>query len=89
MALIRFTENLQRHIHCPDCQVAGTTLGEALNHVFEQHPRLRSYILDDQGRLRKHIAVFVDGRMLKDKTQRDLPINSDTTIDVIQALSGG
>lgn len=89
MALVRFTENLQRHIHCPDCQAAGATLGEALDNVFAQHPRLRGYILDDQGRLRKHVAVFVDGRMLKDKTQRELPINENTTIDVIQALSGG
>ncbi len=89
MALVRFTENLQRHIHCPDCRVTAATLGEALNNVFEQHPRLRSYILDDQGRLRKHIAIFVDGRMLKDKTKHDIPVAKNATIDVIQALSGG
>lgn len=37
MALIRFTENLQRHIHSPDCHAASDTLRKVLKQVFEQH----------------------------------------------------
>ena len=50
---------------------------------------MRSYILDAQGRLRKHVAVFIDGELLTDKRDlgRSIPPNSE--IYVMQALSGG
>ena len=59
MPRVNFTSNLQRHIRCELADVAAETVREALDVVFEQNSRLRSYILDDQGVLRKHIVILL------------------------------
>lgn len=62
MPTIRFTDNIQRHVSCPTREVDGATVHAALDRYFTDNPRARGYALDDQGRLRQHMAVFVDGR---------------------------
>jgi len=61
----------------------------ALRAVFEDNPRLRSYILDDQDRLREHVVVFIDGQMVQDRATLSDPVENDSEIFVMQALSGG
>jgi hypothetical protein len=65
--MVRFTENIQRHVVCPTREVAGRTLREALESYFRENSRARGYVLDDQGRLRQHMAVFIDGRQVRDR----------------------
>ena len=89
MIKVSFTPNLNRHLSCPQRSVAGATVAQALHRVFADNPRLEGYILDDQGRLRKHVAVFVDGRMIDDRHHLSDPLNPDAEIYVAQALSGG
>jgi molybdopterin synthase sulfur carrier subunit len=89
VARISFTQNLQRHLHAPPAAVSGSTVREALDAVFDRNPQLRSYVLDDQGRLRKHVAVFVDGQMIQDRSQLGDEIGESTELLVMQALSGG
>ena len=57
MPEVKFTENLRRHLDTPECRVAGATVREALDRVFEIRPRLRGYVPDDQNRLRKHVIL--------------------------------
>ena len=40
-------------------------MSEALSRVFRDSPGLRSYVLDDQGRLRTHVVIYVDGRPVR------------------------
>ena len=61
MARVSFTANLQRHLSCPDQTAPGSTVRAVLDQVFAAEPRLRSYILDDQDRVRKHVAIYVNG----------------------------
>ena len=61
----------------------------ALQAVFVENPVLRGYVLDDQGRLRKHVAVFVDGDQISDRVHLSDPVREDSDIFVMQALSGG
>lgn len=37
----------------------------ALESVCAANPRLRSYVLDDQGRVRHHVVVFIGGQRIK------------------------
>lgn len=60
-----------------------------LDRYFADNARARGYALDDQGRLRRHMAVFVDGRQLEDRDRLSDPNSPTTIIDVVQALSGG
>ena len=87
MPRVTFTGNLQRLIAAPPADVPGATVREALDAVFARNPRLRGYILDDQGALRRHVIVFVGGEPVKDRV--GLSDAATAEISVLQALSGG
>jgi sulfur-carrier protein len=89
MAHLFFAASIQRHIAMPERDVAARSVDEALAAAFSQEPRLRGYILDDQGGLRRHLAVFVDGKPLRDRRHLSDAVETDSRIYVVQALSGG
>ncbi len=89
MVTVTFTPNIQRHVACPPAGVEGDTVRQALDAVFRENPRARAYVLDDQGAVRPHMVVFVDGRQLRDRRQLSDPVPRDGEIYVAQALSGG
>ena len=70
-------------------EVDGATVGAVLDGLFARHPNLRGYVVDEHGAVRHHVAVFVDGRSLRDKRNLAQPLPPDAEIHVIQALSGG
>ena len=89
MPTIRFTRNIQRHVACPTEQVAGATVGAALASYFAANHSARGYVLDDRGRLRHHMAAFIDGQQIEDRAGLSDPVAPDAVIDIVQALSGG
>lgn len=89
MVRVVFTPNLQRHIACPPAQVEGRTVREALDAAFEGNARARSYVLDDQAALRKHMAIFVNGARIRDRVHLSDQVPDNGEIYVLQALSGG
>jgi sulfur-carrier protein len=89
MAKVVFTQNIQRHVPCPETQAPGRTVREVLANVFADNPEARGYVLDDQSALRKHITVFVDGTMIRDRTRLADAVSETSTVCVFQALSGG
>ena len=89
MPKVHFTETLQRHVACPPTEAPGRTVREVLDRVFEEYPRVRSYVLTEQGELRKHMAIFLDGAMIQDKVGLSDAVQADTELYVMQALSGG
>lgn len=88
MARVTFTENIQRHVACPPTETAGATVREVLDNVFT-NPQARSYVLDDQAGLRKHMSVFVDGQLIRDRATLSDPVGARSSVYVFQALSGG
>jgi hypothetical protein len=46
-------------------------------------------VLDDQSALRRHMTIFVDGRMICDRARLADAVSETSTIHVFQALSGG
>jgi sulfur-carrier protein len=89
MPLVSFTTALTRFLAVPPARVDGGTVGEALATVFAVRPALRSYVLDDQGALRRHVAVYVAGAPVADRTGLGDPVGPDDEIYVFQALTGG
>lgn len=89
MARISFTPNLQRHLDVAPCAVAGDTVAAVLAEVFAVNPRLRSYLLDDQGQVRRHVAIFVDAERIGDRRHLSDRVGADSEVYVVQALSGG
>jgi hypothetical protein len=89
MPRVVFTPNLQRHIDCPPADAPGGTLRAVLDAVFAARPQARGYVLDEQGALRKHMIVFVNGEQARDRVHLSDPVPADGEIYVMQALSGG
>ena len=89
MASVRFTRNIQRHVECPTRDVPGATLGEVLHAYFATNERARGYVLDDEGKLRRHMAAFIDGRQIDDRVSLTDPVSDTAVIDIVQSLSGG
>lgn len=89
MPTVSFTPNIQRHVSCPPVDVEGGTVRQALDAVFQGNPRARSYVLDEQGAVRAHMVVFVDGRQIRDRQSLSDPVPTNGEIYVAQALSGG
>ena len=89
MPVVSFAPQLQRHVACPSQRVDAVTLGEALRQAFVSAPALERYVLDEQGHVRKHVAVFVNNQMIASRRNMALPVAVEDNIMVIQALSGG
>ena len=73
MPTVSFTSALQRFLPAPSAQVGGGTVGAALGAVFASRPALRGYVLDDQGALRRHVAVYVNGQPVHDRVRLGRP----------------
>lgn len=89
MPRISFSAHLQRHVPTPELEVEAGTVGAALAKACMDRPRLRGYILDEQGRLRRHVAIYVNGHPVKDRITLSDPLRPRDEIAVFQALSGG
>ena len=81
--------DLARSDSAPPQRVQAPTLRLARDCAFEAAPAMRAYVLDDQGAVRKHVALFVNGVMIATRSELDLPLAPADKVMVIQALTGG
>jgi hypothetical protein len=84
-----FTSAIQRHLECPSQAVEGATVRAALEAYFHRNALARAYVLDEQGALREHVVVFVDGVQVRDRRELEEAVAPGAEIYVMQALSGG
>lgn len=69
--------------------VDGRTLAEAFAHLEEGSAGLRSRILDDQGQIRRHVAIFVNGAMVTSKDPTAIALHPGDEVHVVPSVSGG
>jgi molybdopterin synthase sulfur carrier subunit len=89
LAKVAFTQNIQRHVTCREAEAAGGSVREVLDNLFAGNPRARAYVLNDQAGLRKHMTIFIDGEMIRDRVHLSDPVSETSNVYVFQALSGG
>jgi molybdopterin converting factor small subunit len=65
--------------------VDGATVAELLRELERSHPPLSGWILDERGRVRRHINVFVNG----EQAGADTSVGAEDRVDVLPAISGG
>jgi molybdopterin converting factor small subunit len=63
----------------------GATVGEVLCALERAQPALTGWVLDERGRIRRHINVFVNGERGREET----PVAAEDRVDVLPAISGG
>jgi molybdopterin converting factor small subunit len=67
-------------------EATGATVAEVLEDLDRRHPGIRFRMVDEQGHLRPHIRLFVNGELARDLTVALAPSDE---VQIVQALSGG
>lgn len=72
-----------------EVEIHGGTLGEALDDLARRLPQLERRLRDEQGRLRPHVLMFVDGVSVRSGAPMDTPVGDSSEVFVAPAVSGG
>lgn len=72
-----------------EVSLEATTLREALERLVERFPSLKERLRDEHGKLRPHLALFVNDEDARLLGWEDAPLKDGDTLHVIPALSGG
>jgi len=90
MPTVKFTYALKKFFPgIKDTPANGATLKDVLKEIESSYPGIRNYILDEQGSLRRHVNIFINGRLIIDRRHLSDPFTENSEIYIIQALSGG
>jgi len=90
MATIKFTYALKRFYPDLDTlEIEAVDVNTVVNTIDQNYPGIKAYLLDDQGSLRKHVNIFVDGTLITDRTTLLDKLTSRSEVYIMQALSGG
>ncbi len=90
MATVNFTQALKRfYPQLQPLELAANTVTEVIEAVEQKYPGIKNYLVDDQGSLRKHVNVFIDGTLIKDREKLSDSITPNGEVYIMQALSGG
>ena len=90
MITVHFTSLLNRFF--PDLKpesVEANTVCELLVELDKLYPGLSGYLIEENGRLRKHVNIFVNGEMISDRESLQDVLKDNDEVNIIQALSGG
>jgi MoaD family protein len=69
-----------------EVDIEGETLAALLRALDQRFPGIRSRMIDEQGRIRQHMNVFVNGEAVR---TLDTPLAPGDQVHILQALSGG
>jgi sulfur carrier protein ThiS len=89
MITVDFAPSIQRHKTVAAQSVSDGTLAQVLDAACSATIGLRHYILDDQGAIRKHVAVFVNQEMHLPRDDLSRMLRAGDKVLVIQCLTGG
>lgn len=77
---------LRSYTQRSEVDAEGATVSEVLADLDRQFPGIRFRLVDEQGHIRPHMRVFVNGEQAR---SLDQPTSADDEIHILQALSGG
>lgn len=90
MAWVSFTRHLQRFFPTLEaCEVPATTVRQLIDELERRHPGLAHYLIDETGRLRRHVNIFVGEEPVRDREKLADALTPDARVFILQALSGG
>jgi MoaD family protein len=73
----------------PQVQTDGGTLGEVLDTLEERYPGLTLGIRGEDGALRRHVNVYLNGEDVRYLGSLDAPVKGGDTIAILPAVAGG
>jgi molybdopterin synthase sulfur carrier subunit len=85
VATVNLRAPLKQRVGAPSVEVPGATVGEVVRELETQAPAIKGWVTDEQGLIRRHVNVFVNG---EPATAEDV-VRADDSIDIIHAITGG
>lgn len=82
-ALFRFTEERN------EVAVSGETLGEALDDLWRQFPKLRSRVLGENGEIYPYLLLFHNNEKVERANFDQTTITPDDKIEIVAMAEGG
>jgi sulfur-carrier protein len=70
-------------------EVPGDTVEQVLESLASRHPGIRGRLLDDGGRLRRFVNVFVDDEDIRHRDGIHTPVGPDQRVSILPAVAGG
>ena len=90
MAKVKFTSALNRFFpNLKEMEVQGNTVNHIIAAINKEIPGLNTYLLDDDGSLRKHVNIFVKDELIQDRAKLSDAVQEKDEVLIYQALSGG
>jgi sulfur-carrier protein len=88
--VVRIPTPLRRHTGgAAEVAVEGATLAEIVAGLDALHPGLRERLLDDDGRLRRFVNVFVRDEDVRFLDGLETEVGADDVVSIIPAVAGG
>ena len=85
MTTIQLRTPLKHNVGASSVEVTGSSVAEVVLALEQQAPAVKGWVLDEQGRVRRHVNVFVNGEPASEGD----PVNPADRIDIIHAITGG
>ncbi|MEZ4273481.1 MAG: MoaD/ThiS family protein [Myxococcota bacterium] len=92
MPRVELTRHLHRffpQLHGTEIAVSGDTVAQVVEELNHIAPGVLFYLCDEQGRLRQHVNIFINNERIRDRRNLSDPVEPDTCVYILQALSGG
>lgn len=85
MATIALRAPLRQRVGASTVDAEGETVAEVLRDLEARSPAIKGWVLDEQGEVRRHVNVFLNGEPASEQD----PVGRDDRIDIIHAITGG
>jgi molybdopterin converting factor small subunit len=90
MARVQFTRHLNRFFPAlGEEDVEASRVSELVQGLDRKYPGLAAYLIEDDGSLRKHVNIFVEEVLIRDRRGLSDALARDSKVFIVQALSGG
>jgi len=92
MAKVELTRHLFSffpHLEGKEIEVEATTVADVVREMEKLAPGFAFYVCDERGSLRRHVKIFVEEEPIVDRARLRDPLEPDSRVFIMQALSGG
>ncbi len=72
-----------------EVSVEGTTVGEVVRHLVNEHPGLEKHLFTPNGELRSLVTLYVNDEDIRYLQRGETPLHKGDTLTIVPAIAGG
>ena len=72
-----------------EIRASPSNVRDALELLYLEHPGIRDRLINEEGRLREHINIFVGDENIRETGDFSTPLLTHAEIAIVPAVSGG